>query len=1140
MYPLMTSESSVGYSSSELFARPSHKRCRSPAATGFISPEDSVKEDINTDVLEDIEADAMAVEVAVDRDVEVEINTGIGMEVDVGIDVEDEVESSDRGTIKVGVDMVAGIGILDAMLIPDAVENLEQDIETEQRELEARSLITGGERASLLEQVASLERSNARLQGTMMMERERADRVRFSSMMLCMDFRLIVEPVNMIITRSGMTPEAIKELLNRRVKEELAAYEATRAVNALEAENQSQNNSDGDNGNGKNRNGENGNGGNGNPNENDRGARPIARECTYQDFMKCQPLNFKGTEGVFGLIRWFEKMETMFHISNCPEKYQVKELIKLMAEVYCPRNEIQKMESELWNLTVKNNDLANYTQRFQELTMVCTKMVPKEEDQPPFKRLNVRGQNVARAYAAGNNERKLYNGPLPLCNKCKLHHKGPCTVRYGKCNKIGHFTQDCVDRNFISTTFSTLVDVTPDTLDVSYAVELVDRRIFETNTILRGCTLGLLGHPFNIDLNPAELDKSKEKRLEDVSTVRDYPEVFPEYFPRLPPMRQVGFQINLVLGAAPVAHALHYEFQVMPFGLTNAPAVFIDLMNQVCKPYLDKFVIIFIDDILIYKSEEEQTEHLRLILKLLKKEELYAKFLKYDFWLSRVQFLGHMIDSEGIHVDPVKIESIKDWSFAQDLDGDLSISRHYLYGMKCVVFTDHKSLKHIVVEARKDEKFITEDLCGMIKKLEQRTDGTLCLNGRSWIPGQGNLRELIIYESHKSKYSIHPGSDKMYQDLKKLYWWPNIKAEITTYFSKCLTYSKVKDDYQKPSGLLVQPVILVWKWKNITMDFVTKLPKMSTGQDTIWVIVDRLIKSAHFLSMKETDSMEKLTRQYLKEVVSRHGVLVLIIFDQDSKFRSYFWQSLNKALDEPLAIPLDEIQIDDKLKFIEELVEIMDQEVKWLKQGCILIIKAAPFEALYGRKCRSPVCWAEVGDAQLTGPEIIQETTEKIVQIKQRLQAACDRQKSYVDVRRKPLEFHVGDKVMLKVSPWKGVVRFGKRGKLNPRYIGPFKVRWNSKLGPEFTWEREDQFKQKYPHLFTNRASSSTTRLPPKRTSTSETPAITLAIIQRIITDGIAAALETQAINTSNTNRNLGLRETPVAKRGNYKEFISC
>ncbi|GJW37051.1 putative reverse transcriptase domain-containing protein [Tanacetum coccineum] len=229
----------------------------------------------------------------------------------------------------------------------------------------------------------------------------------------------------------------------------------------------------------------------------------------------------------------------------------------------------------------------------------------------------------------------------------------------------------------------------------------------------------------------------------------------------------------------------------------------------------------------------------------------------------------------------------------------------------------------------------------------------------------------------------------MYQDLKKLYWWPNMKAEIAPYVSKCMTCAKVKAEYQKPSGLLVQPKIPQWKWENITMDFVTKLPKTESGQDTIWVIVDRLTKSAHFLPMKETDSMEKLTRQYLKEVVSRHGVPVLIISDRDTIIR---------------------------------------------------VIKVAPFEALYGRKCRSPICWAEVGEAQLTGPEIVRETTKKIIQIKHRLQASRDRQRSYADKRHKPLEFQVGDKVMLKVSPWKGVIRFDKQGKLNPRNIGPFKI----------------------------------------------------------------------------------------------------
>ncbi|GJZ11079.1 putative reverse transcriptase domain-containing protein [Tanacetum coccineum] len=239
----------------------------------------------------------------------------------------------------------------------------------------------------------------------------------------------------------------------------------------------------------------------------------------------------------------------------------------------------------------------------------------------------------------------------------------------------------------------------------------------------------------------------------------------------------------------------------------------------------------------------------------------------------------------------------------------LKMWRHYLYGTKCVVFTDHKSLQHILdqkelnmrqrrwlellsdydceiryhpgkanvvadalsrkerikplrvralvmtisldlpkqilsaqSEARKEENFINEDLHGMINKLEPRADGTLCLNNRSWIPCFGDLRALIMHESHKSKYSIHPGSDKMYQDLKKLYWWPNMKAEIATYVSKCLTCAKVKIEYQKPSGLLVQPEIPQWKWENITMDFVTKLPKTATGQDTIWCI-DRSIYS---------------------------------------------------------------------------------------------------------------------------------------------------------------------------------------------------------------------------------------------------------------------------------------------------------
>ncbi|GJY70466.1 putative reverse transcriptase domain-containing protein [Tanacetum coccineum] len=161
-----------------------------------------------------------------------------------------------------------------------------------------------------------------------------------------------------------------------------------------------------------------------------------------------------------------------------------------------------------------------------------------------------------------------------------------------------------------------------------------------------------------------------------------------------------------------------------------------------------------------------------------------------------------------------------------------------------------------------------------------------------------------MHESHKSKYSIHPGSDKIYQDLKKWYWWPNMMAEIATYVGKCLTCAKVKVVYQKPSGLLVQQEILQWNWGKITMYFVTKLPKTATGQDTIWVIVDRLTKPAYFLTMREDDSMEKLTRQYFKEVVSRHGVPVLITSDRDGRFTSQFWQSLHKVLGTQLELSI--------------------------------------------------------------------------------------------------------------------------------------------------------------------------------------------------------------------------------------------
>nr|GEW34900.1 putative reverse transcriptase domain-containing protein [Tanacetum cinerariifolium] len=358
----------------------------------------------------------------------------------------------------------------------------------------------------------------------------------------------------------------------------------------------------------------------------------------------------------------------------------------------------------------------------------------------------------------------------------------------------------------------------------------------------------------------------------------------------------------------------------MLFGLTNAPAVFMDLMNRVCKPYLNKFLIVFIDDILIYsKNKQKHEEHLKLILEFLKKEQLCAKFCKYKFWIPNVQFLGHVTYSQSIHVDPAKIEYSKEWS---------------------------------------SPKTATK-----------------------------------IHQVFRSKYSDHPSLDKMYQDMKQLYWWPNMKADIATYVSKCLTYIRVKDEHQKPSGLL---------------------KAMSTRLDI------------NFGNGWE-----------------RHLPLV------ECSYNNSYHAS----------------------------------------------IKAAPFEALYSQKCRSPVCWAEVRDAQRTGPELIHETTEKIVQIKQRIYAARDHQKSYADVRQ-PREIMDREVNRLKQSHILNIkVRWNSRrsseftkgrkdqflnkeimdrevNRLKQSRILNIKVRWNSRRSSEFTKGRNDQFLNKYPQLFTTTAPS--------------------------------------------------------------------
>ncbi|GKA53064.1 putative reverse transcriptase domain-containing protein [Tanacetum coccineum] len=362
-----------------------------------------------------------------------------------------------------------------------------------------------------------------------------------------------------------------------------------------------------------------------------------------------------------------------------------------------------------------------------------------------------------------------------------------------------------------------------------------------------------------------------------------------------------------------------------------------------------------------------------------------------------------------------------------------------------------KQILNAQTEARKPENIKSEDVRGMLienakfpeaireQKLEPRADGTLCLNGRSWLPCYGDLRTVIMHESHKSKYSIHPGFDKMYQDMKKLYWWPNMKADIATYVNKCLTCAK--------------------------------LPKTSQGYDTIWVIVDRLTKSAIFTPMRETNPLDKLARLYLKEVVTRHGIPVSIICDRDPRFASNFWRSLQNALGTNLDMstayhPQTDGQSERTIQTLEDMLRACAIDFgKGINQGCKLLRDRqksyADLKTLKPMEFKSEdkVC---LGLALETGVVTSLANGGGMVNPK----CSC---RGTISL---PLDgLHLDDKLHFVEEPLEIVGREVKR--LKRSRIPLVKVRWNSKRGPEFTWEREDQFKKKYPHLFTKTTPSS-------------------------------------------------------------------
>ncbi|KAA3488101.1 DNA/RNA polymerases superfamily protein [Gossypium australe] len=653
----------------------------------------------------------------------------------------------------------------------------------------------------------------------------------------------------------------------------------------------------------------------------------------------------------------------------------------------------------------------------------------------------------------------------------------------------------------------------------------------------------------------------------------------------------------------------HYEFLVMPFGLTNAPAIFMDLMNRIFRPYLDRFVVVFIDDILIYShGENEHAEYLRIVLQTLREKQLYAKFSKYEFWLHEVSFLGHIVLASGIRVDPSKISIILDckppknvsevrsflglagyyhkfvkrlfdnsyskrarfeWSdkcqksFDQlktllieapvlvqpesgkefvvysdaSLNGlgcvlmqegkfvayasrqlkpyeknypthdlelapivfALKIWRHYLY--------DRKSLKYLMaqkdlnlrqrrwLEFLKDYELMIDYHPGKISQLDltddsfviaklkakplfiqqicdsQKSDNELlakraqceivddCLRFRDHIcvPRNPELIQLILSEAHNSSLSVHPVSTKMYHDLKRHYWWSGMKRDISDFVSKCLICQQVKAKHQVPSGLLQLILIPEWKWDRVTMDFVSGLPLTPRKKDAIWVIVDRLTKSTHFIPVRSDYSLDRLAELYISEIVRLHRVPLSIVSDRDPRFTSRFWKKLQKSLGMKLHFstafhPQTDGQSERIIQILEDMLRccILEFNGSW-EQYLPLIefaynnsfqssIKMAPYEALYGCKCRTPLYWTKLSENKLHGVDLIKDSEQKVKLIRNCLKAASDRQKSYVDLKRKDIEYEIGDKVFLKVSPWKKVLRFGRKGILSPRFIGPYEI----------------------------------------------------------------------------------------------------
>nr|GEV36863.1 reverse transcriptase domain-containing protein [Tanacetum cinerariifolium] len=501
-------------------------------------------------------------------------------------------------------------------------------------------------------------------------------------------------------------------------------------------------------------------------------------------------------------------------------------------------------------------------------------------------------QKTGKAYIAWPSEKRKHGGSLPICSKCNYHHNGRCASKCHKFNKVGHLARDYRSSGNANTGNNQRTTRANQRGNICY--ECGAQGNFKRECLkLKNNNRGNQGGNGNA---PAKLEK----------------------------------YLVVIVCAEKIVRITWGNETLVVHG---------DGSDQGNEARLN-----IISCTKMQKNKKEHEEHLKAILELIKKEELYAKFSKCEFWIPKELNMRqrHWLELLSDYDCEIRYHSGKENVVADALSRKEWIKPLRVRALVMTIGLNlSKQILEAQIEAPKPKNFKKEDIGGMIRKdipkerLEPCTDRTLRLNGRSWLPYYGDLKTVIMRESHKSKYSIHSGSDKMYQDMKKPYWWPNMKADIANYVRRCLTCVKVKAEHQRPSGLLGN-----WSYREISEN----VPK--GGSHEAWNSV-------------------------------------LIIFNHDGRFTSNFWRSLQKALGATLAMSR---------------------------------------------------CWRSLTHRS------INSSRDNRVWIKQRIQAACDRQKSYANLKRNSMEFQVGDRVMLKVSPWKGVILFGKRGKLNLRYVGPFKV----------------------------------------------------------------------------------------------------